>query len=116
MQNKMQNVTCFRVSLSPSSKTLTLTITNKSHWIIPSFTFYFGSQSHPIIPSFNPNNLLGSPTSANHTHSNHHLILRSSHHFHKSTLPCVIYVRCKIKCYVFQGVPLSLKQNTHPNH
>src|SRR4051812_14576179 len=49
------NVTCFRVSLSPSSKTLTLTITNKSYWIIPSFTFYFIlvhiRSSHHSIPT-----------------------------------------------------------------
>src|SRR3954464_1925409 len=53
----MQNeVMCVSGCPKPSSKTLTLTITNKSHQIIPSFTFYIlhFTLDHPIIQSKQP--------------------------------------------------------------
>src|SRR6266487_2854514 len=54
MQNEML---CVSGCPKPSSKTLTLTITNKSHQIIPSFIFYIiisyiGSSHHSIQTTF----------------------------------------------------------------
>src|SRR3954447_12905649 len=53
MQNEML---CVLGCPKPSSKTLTLTITNKSHQIIPSFIFYILHfiLDHPIIQSKQP--------------------------------------------------------------
>src|SRR3954452_13914093 len=104
----------------PSSKTLTLTITNKSHQIIPSFIFYILhlTLDHPIIRSKQPFlahlwEVEQVPTTQSLTITSYHI--RSSHHFHKSTLSCVIYirtnksyVRCKMKCYVCFRVSQTL--------
>jgi hypothetical protein len=80
----------------PESKTLTLTITNKSLKIIPSFTFYtihshIRSSHHSTQTTFlGPS--LGSQTSANHTISNHHFI-------HLKIIPSFTQINL-VSCYI----------------
>src|SRR2546425_1096245 len=127
MQNEML---CVSGCPKPSSKTLTLTITNKSHQIIPSFTFYILHfiLDHPIIRSKQPFlthfwEVEQVPTTQSHRKSAVYgkradlggrriikSVIYNPQTIYKS------YVRCKMKCCVCFRVSQTLKQYTHSNH